>query len=994
MSHRRAHRPVFGERFDVVVYGGGHAGFAAALQSARDGYDTLLIDRRGDLLSEPGRVFAVDAGTDPGPVWQELQSRVSALGGAAGGWLDGALTECCGTAMLRESAATSLYYATALGVDLDDDGLVSSVLLATRAGLRQVSGGRWIDATSTADLARILDPGLVPRRASRSRRWMYLQHPDWDAVPGAAGLPTAWQSERAFELPAGTGPDASDALLAGLHLLGSAIGATELARTCLSHFSFAPFDEFGAVDDTDLALPPNLVTASPGLSPLQTTTLADLHRLGLRAATTVIEGPFSVPQRVAAARHWAPERTSSTQVAVIGAGTGGVLAAVAAARSGADVHAVEASDLVGGVGTVGGIHVYWFGAPGGLQAELDELTRDLMRSFENGPLSDGPFNPWAKLVAAERMVRDSGARLTRQATVYGVERDGDRIVAALCATPDGILRIEAEAFIDATGDGDLCALADVPFRLGRESDGLLHAFSQSSGRVRSLRGEPRMDTVNFDAGFCDPTDPTDLTRARQEGIANYLIDCRFDEFERPTYLAPALGIRQGRQVETDLVLQLDDLVSRRRFADAVGYTAAHFDNHATDMQFENVEAAFYQWVLEQSTTPIGCELSYRQLLPVGLSNVWIGSRCLGLSQEAQYVTRMQRDIQRIGEVAGLAAALAVNSHTQARSVDISTLQDHLRSSGALGVRPRSVASTFGLYQRLADDGRVQFRPEQATDGGVLRELGTGAARQPGRQEVAAALDSGRPDASLWWALHHRDECEDLVVARLGSPTASDGTTWLAAAVTAMWGEADAEPRLIAAIERLEPSTGRRHPRPQNEGSEAGPGKSGRAAPRWLAAVVLLRRCGTAACVPVLTALAQRPAHSVDVLSAMALTTADLAGRLTTPEQRAGLRRLVELLEAVPPLATVDYAARNVGAQAHEAALSGRAAPDHATANGITGAYGAQLRSTYQDRTWQLEIALLDARRSLGMPVAVPASLVESPIAVVRRAARRRVPARE
>ncbi|MGC4153952.1 MAG: FAD-dependent oxidoreductase, partial [Propionicimonas sp.] len=689
------------------------------------------------------------------------------------------------------------------------------------------------------------------------------------------------------------------------------------------------------------------------------------------------------------ARRWARETTVRTQVAVLGAGTGGLLAAVAAARSGAAVHAVEASGFVGGVGTVGGIHVYWFGAPGGLQAELDERTRVLMRAFGNGPLSDGPFNPWAKLIAAEEMLRESGAQVTRDATMFEVERDGDRLVAVRCATPDGILRLEADAFIDATGDGDLCALAGVPFRLGREGDGLLHAYSQSSGRLRQLRGQPRMDTVNFDAGFCDPTDPTDLTRARQQGIATYLIDGRFDEFERPTYLAPALGVRQGRQVETDLILSLDDLIGRRRFPDSVGYTAAHFDNHATDLQFESDEAVFYQWVLEQSATPIACELSYRHLLPRGLANVWIGSRCLGLTQEAQYVTRMQRDIQRVGEVAGLAAALAVADGTHARSLDVTELQRRLIASSALGTPPRALETTFGLYTRVADDGRTQFRPQQATDEALLGALGDPDPAPPELATVLDALDAGMPDASLWWAMRHPESCRSQVLARTG-PDSGEMTSWLAATISAMWGEPAAEPRLVAAIERLESSPPRRRRRAQ-EGSEAGPGESARTAPRWLTAVVLLRRCGTATCIPALAALASRPTHSVDALGAIARTIARLASRLAAPADRAGLRDIVERLEAVTVLGTLDYSARDVGAHTRSAVL-GQTAADHISANHISGAYAAQLHNAYQDRTWQLTIALADARRALDMQVALPQSLIDSPVGSIRRAARLRTPA--
>ena len=961
MPHRGVPRPLPDEVFDIGVVGGGHAGFAAALRLARSGRRVVLIDRGGDLVAESGRSFAGIAGTGDEPIWRELVAGVDRLGGLGPDWLDGALTECVATSMLMASPIRALYHATVIGMDLDSDGLPNAVRVATRAGVRRIRAGRWLDATPTGEFIGILNPGESRRDPSGSRGWMFLQHPDWAAlpIPDDARV-TAWPSERALPLgfSAGHGPD----LLGGLDQVAGILGPAELRRVCLSHFSFAPFHLYDPAAQPHRELPANVVSAVAPLGSEAITDLSTLHQLGISAADLAQRVPAAGPGKPGLDPVWAPVTSARTEVTVVGAGTGGVLATVAAARSGVRVHAVEGSTQVGGVGTVGGIHVYWFGAPGGLQTELDDRTRSIMHSHARGPFRDGPFNPWAKLIAAEQMLAESGATLSRETVLYEVERRGEAITAIWCARPGGIMKIEAEAFVDATGDGDLCALAGADFRLGRETDGLLHAYSQSSGRLRRLHGEPRMDTVNFDAGFCDPTDPVDLTRARQEGIAAYLIAGAFEETQRPTYVAPALGIRQGRQIATDLVLTLDDLVSRRRFPDAIGYTASHFDNHATDMQFESDQAVFYQWVLGQARVPIGAELSYRQLLPVGLANVWIGSRCLGLTQEAQYVTRMQRDIQRVGEVAGLAAALAVRERTGSRTVDLARLQELLTASTALGTRPRSLETTFGLYQRLSDDGEVQFQPRQATSHALLDQLRPGNAVPTSVGQVVAALDSAMPDASLWWAAHNPEACRDQVEARLASSNPS--TTWLAACVLAMWNQTAAEPRLLAAIETLEPSPIRHRPRLQ-EGSEAGPSEAERSAPRWLTAVVLLGRCGTEAAIPVLASLAAIRTHSVDTLSTVALAVGRLATRLDGSRDRASLRQILDTLKAATPLATTDYAARDVGAHSHTAATRGHPAPDHVAANHVTEPIASQLRATYQDRTPQLAKALAAAERLLG-----------------------------
>ncbi len=57
--------PVYGE-CDVLVVGGGPAGFAAAVAAAREGADVVLVERYGHLggLATGGLVFWIDRMTD------------------------------------------------------------------------------------------------------------------------------------------------------------------------------------------------------------------------------------------------------------------------------------------------------------------------------------------------------------------------------------------------------------------------------------------------------------------------------------------------------------------------------------------------------------------------------------------------------------------------------------------------------------------------------------------------------------------------------------------------------------------------------------------------------------------------------------------------------------------------------------------------------------------------------------------------------------------
>src|SRR5690606_38317111 len=66
-----------------------------------------------------------------------------------------------------------------------------------------------------------------------------------------------------------------------------------------------------------------------------------------------------------------------TSVAVAGTGTAGALAALAAARHGAAVIALDAAASPGGIGTNGGITGYFHGVPGGMQAGVDEKVNEM-----------------------------------------------------------------------------------------------------------------------------------------------------------------------------------------------------------------------------------------------------------------------------------------------------------------------------------------------------------------------------------------------------------------------------------------------------------------------------------------------------------------------------------------------------------------------------------------------------------------------------------------
>lgn len=1015
---------VFDHCFEVVVVGQGYAGYAATLTLAQQGRDVLLVGEHGDLLWESGRSLHPFAGRSTHPLWQSLLSALKTRGGLhpsspnsaasnQGPWLDGAMTEAYASDQLIRQGISALYYAVPLAVELgasDTEGTkknaaITSLIVATKAGPKRLTGTQWIDATETGVLTKLaLEAGsaghnFAPRSGDHCTANLYLQHADWASLPAANDLlPTAWPTEKIlrFELPSHTATDSSWRLQIPhvLQKLADQLGE-HIGQVSMSHLSTLPIPHYNASAPTPVTHQlSNLANASPALTHGAIHTLAHRFALGIDAVTALANlGSAHVPATLRGEpwREFIPVQMIDAPIAVAGAGTGGAMAAIAASRAMAssnnatkthyatasaktkNVVCIEPMSYLGGIGTAGGIHGYYWGVPGGLQSEIDKLTKNLMQQFETplgqGPLGDGPFNPWAKMIVLQQVFNEAGIDLHTDALLFDVLTQDDRIISALIATPQGIKQINAKAWIDGTGDGDLCALAGAQFQLGRQHDGLLHAFSQSSGCLRDLHGRPRMRMVNRDAGYCDPTDPQDLTRARISGIAQYLINQQ-DNFTRTTYIAPAIGLRQARHIVTRYTLTLDDQIMRRTFADTIGSSGSHYDNHATDNEFESDESLFWVWGIRQFMTQYGHEMPYGIIVPQGLDNVWIASRCLGVSQDAHHSCRMQRDIQRIGEAAGAAAALGVRNNVPAAEVPYAQLHDLLQATGSFDRAPKNVGAPFG---REAGDELLTLPDDFAS-----------------AERTIAILKRGESGAGLWWLYKHPEHAQQAVLNLLENEDPSSKVSWFAACIAAMWGRSEAQPRLLHAI------TSREYGFPAEVYGlqEKTPVNSNRIVPNWFCAVGLLRRCGTQLCLPALADLVNEPVHSNNTLTTAALTLTRLAERFDTQSHaqpwqsfQTQVNAMLDRMLETPVIGALDMPVRNVGRMAHLAINGEFAGHTHGAINPSMPPQGeSAMGNTIQDNTWQLHVAITAARSAWQLPMhPASADWLNDPRSFVRQA---------
>jgi hypothetical protein len=428
-------------------------------------------------------------------------------------------------------------------------------------------------------------------------------------------------------------------------------------------------------------------------------------------------------------------------VVVAGGGPAGLMAASAAARRGLSVILIERYGFLGGAGTAGGLSTFC-----GLHARVhgedrqvihglaDELLDRLAKldglSRPHLTINDGilaqAFDISAYKIAADELVTGSGARVLFHALAVGLAMAGDRAIdAVLIESKSGRAAIRGRVFVDATGDGDVCAWAGVPFEKSgellypslmfringvdaraagdkpwRTVERLMdaaeragtHRFPRKKPIVRPQRNplEWRANLTqlsNPDGSPVDGTDVDQLTHGELQGRQQALDAFTFIRDHAPGFgdsyivdLAPQIGIRETRRLLGEYRLTEDDVLGCADFPDTIGVNGWPAEAHVAG----TVE---FRW--PRGENPRGFhQLPFRMMLPPNIDNLYVVGRCASMTHGAQSAARVTGPCFAMGEAAGTAAGLALADAVPCGAVDVTALQEHLERNGAfLGRQP-------------------------------------------------------------------------------------------------------------------------------------------------------------------------------------------------------------------------------------------------------------------------------------------------------------------
>ena len=329
---------------------------------------------------------------------------------------------------------------------------------------------------------------------------------------------------------------------------------------------------------------------------------------------------------------------TQADVLVIGGGSSGAVAAIAAAQEGVTAAVVDMNPGLGGTGTYGGINTYWFARRIGFVDQnmswMDEMHDRLQVRRPEGTMAH--WNVEARVQALREQAERTGVATLLDALVFGTIVAGAHVRGAVLATPFGPVAALGRVTLDATGDADVAAWAgaDTVYGSARE-----HAVMWGYMPQLAAPDAPR----NVKTSMIDTTNIVDYNRMIRAERRRALPG----DYDHGVYLGP----RESRHIRGDVVMTLTDHLVRRAWPDVV-YIA--FSNY--DMKGEGTS----DWVRMGIQPPnLTMEVSYRSLVPNGVEDILVVGKAFSADHDASAAPRMQPDLENLGGAAAVAAALAL-----------------------------------------------------------------------------------------------------------------------------------------------------------------------------------------------------------------------------------------------------------------------------------------------------------------------------------------------
>ena len=428
-----------------------------------------------------------------------------------------------------------------------------------------------------------------------------------------------------------------------------------------------------------------------------------------------------------------------TDVLVIGAGPGGLGAALMSARSGMKTIVAEAYGVPGGMAVIAEVQPFMISCHQGrdfnypvYQEWKEAMNKYLSAAAIELRQTDKGYAPRnihkeAAALAAEDLLLEAGVKILYHHRLVDVEVEERNIKSVTLHSKSGMEKITARIYIDCTGDGDLAALAGCKFDMGDENGNcqpMTLCFKLGNVNIPHINRDEELNliapewrkelneqyarAVKDGILHCDREDvllfpfkiqsgniihfnttrvvkhsgingkelsDAEIEARRQMREIFFWLRREVQGFENAEILS--MGIQIG--VRESRRIHGEFMLKKEHFESAAKFPdAIARSNYHIDIHSPNGSGTY-----RQSMQPGEYyEIPYRCIVPVACDNLLIGGRPISSDMAMHSSLRIMPTAISIGQAAGCAAAMAVEANTPPRSIDGIKVREKLKKLGA------------------------------------------------------------------------------------------------------------------------------------------------------------------------------------------------------------------------------------------------------------------------------------------------------------------------
>lgn len=403
-----------------------------------------------------------------------------------------------------------------------------------------------------------------------------------------------------------------------------------------------------------------------------------------------------------------PSDGGNYDLVVVGAGIGGMCAAISSARLGMKVALVHDRPILGGNNS-SEVRVHLGGK---IEMEPYPALGRLLREFGHSTMGNAkPAENYEDEKKDSIIASEPNIHLLRNYRAVRTQMNADGTIASVVIRQIRTgeeLRLSAPLFCDCTGDGNLGFMSGADWRMGREGrDEFGESLAPEQADKMTMGASVQWyttETVNetdfpeFEYGLrfieescqrvtmgewtwetgMNYNQITDFERIRDYGmlviysnwsyLKNHLSGNEGYRNRRLDWVAYVAGKRESRRLMGDYILKQDD-VDKHVFHEDASFTMNwHFDLHFPDPKNTQYFPG-NEFKAETKSNPIyPYAVPYRCLYSRNVNNLFMAGRCISVTHVTLGSTRLMRTIAMMGEVVGMAASICKAHQVQPRQV--------------------------------------------------------------------------------------------------------------------------------------------------------------------------------------------------------------------------------------------------------------------------------------------------------------------------------------